>query len=330
MIIVTGANGFIGSALVWELNQAGEKNILCVDSVDLNTRPEPLAKSSYSRFLGKNEIWSFLSTPEAARAVTAIYHMGACSSTTETNVEFLTENNFEYTRRLWNWCTENQKTYIYASSAAVYGEGAEGFDDAKPSKVYKPLNPYGESKAAFDRWVETQSKTPPRWMGLRFFNVFGPNEYHKGFMCSVPFKAFGQIRDSGELSLFRSHRPDFEDGKQMRDFVYVKDITRWMLELGAGQARKSGIYNMGFGKARTWLDLASNVFSSMNKPMRIKWIDIPKEMQPRYQYFTEAKMDRLIGLGLSAPVWSLEKAVDDYVRGYLLKGRGGQAPESYL
>ncbi len=317
MIIVTGANGFIGSALVWELNQAGREDVVCVDTVLLKERDDLLKNRRYHQFLGKDQIWSFLQSSEAIKSVEAILHMGACSSTTETNVAFLNENNVEYTRRLWKWCTDYRKPYIYASSAAVYGDGSRGFDDALPTSTFTPLNPYGESKAAFDRWAELQTETPPLWLGLRFFNVFGPNEYHKGFMASVPFKAYGQIRDTGRLSLFRSHNPDYQDGKQMRDFVYVKDITRWMVELMKRRDCRSGIYNMGFGKARTWLDLANAVFKTMEREPAIDWIDVPMEMRPRYQYFTEAKMDRLLALGVSSPQWPLEKAIDDYVRNYL-------------
>ncbi len=328
MIIVTGANGFIGSALVWELNQAGREDIICVDSVSLAERPGPLKKRRYLSFLLKDEIWKFLESPEARTKVETVFHMGACSSTTETNVAFLTENNVEYTRRLWEWCTANQKTFIYASSAAVYGDGSKGFEDSLPSKIFEPLNPYGESKAAFDRWVEEQTLTPPVWFGLRFFNVFGPNEYHKGFMCSVPFKAFVQIQEKSSLTLFRSHNPNYEDGKQMRDFVYVKDVTRWMLELMNRNGLRSGIYNMGYGQARTWLDLATAAFKALGKPMNIEWTDIPEAMRPRYQYFTEAKMDRLLALGLSKPQWPLERAIDDYLANYLAKQ--GYGEDSYL
>ena len=326
MIIVTGANGFIGSALVWDLNQNGREDIVCVDTVSLELRPELLKNLRYKKFLAKDEIWAFLATAEAKSSVEAILHMGACSSTTELNVAFLEENNVEYTRRLWTWCTEQKKTFIYASSGAVYGDGNEGFDDASPSKTFKPLNPYGESKAAFDRWVETQTATPPHWFGLRFFNVFGPNEYHKEFMSSVVFKAFNQIRDTGSLNLFRSHHAEYEDGKQKRDFVYVKDITRWILELMTAEGKRSGIYNMGFGTARTWLDLATAVFENMRKPLKVNWIDIPVEMRPRYQYFTEAKIERLMSLGLSKPQWPLEKAVADYVQTYLNQTLEGKDP----
>ncbi len=323
MIIVTGANGFIGSALVWELNQAGRNDIVCVDTISQQERPGPLKNRSFVRFLKKDEIWAFLETHEARTHVSAIIHMGACSSTTELNVDFLNENNVEYTRRLWDWCTGNSKTYIYASSAAVYGAGENGFDDATPSVEFKPLNPYGESKAAFDRWAVQQVKTPPLWIGLRFFNVYGPNEYHKESMASVVFKAFNEIRETGQLKLFKSHHAKYADGKQLRDFVYVKDVTRWTLELLSTPGIKSGIYNMGFGVARTWLDLAAATFKSVAQPLKIDWIEIPEVIRPRYQYFTEAKIDRLLGLGLSEPQWSLERGIEDYVSNYLKKGASG-------
>lgn len=332
MVIITGANGFIGSALVWELNESGQDSIVCVDTIPVADRPTLLSKRVYKKFLTKDEIWKYLDTKEAIESVDCILHMGACSTTTELNVDFLNENNVEYTRRLWTWCTKNRKSFIYASSAAVYGDGAQGFDDSSPTEVFQPLNPYGESKAAFDRWVEKQSDTPPFWLGLRFFNVYGPNEYHKGYMSSVPFKAYGQIRDTGEMSLFRSHNPAFADGMQMRDFVYIKDVTRWILELMKNQKAKSGIYNMGTGKARPWLDLASAVFTTMNVPKKINWTDIPEAMRPRYQYFTEAKMSRLFSQGISKPQWPLEKAIDDYVQNYLAKSVHKTMPsaEAYL
>ena len=325
MIIVTGATGFIGSAMIWQLNGSGINDIVACDSVPPQARPKVLSKRKFVKFFGKDELWSFLETKEAKSQITSIVHMGACSSTTELNVAFLTENNFEYTKRLWIWCTENKKPFVYASSGAVYGSGDEGFDDASPSKIFKPLNPYGESKAAFDRWVEDQiaegKPTPPSWWGLRFFNVYGPNEYLKGDMSSVVFKAYNQIRETGRLKLFRSHRPDYKDGEQLRDFVYVKDIVRWMNELvvsaSTSKPLRSGIYNMGFGVARTWKDLAGETFAAMKKPLMIDFIDIPVDMRPRYQYFTEAKMDRLMSAGLSKPEWPLERGVQDYVLNHL-------------
>lgn len=329
MVIVTGATGFIGSAMIWQLNSRGFSDIIAVDTIAPEKKPDVLIKRKYSRFLSKDELWPFLETDEAKKNVKGIIHMGACSSTTELNVAFLTENNFDYTRHVWNWCTQFQKPIIYASSGAVYGDGADGFDDVSPSKIFKPLNPYGESKAAFDRFVEesisAREHHPPQWYGLRFFNVFGPNEYLKGDMASVVFKAFNQIREGGRLKLFKSHRPDFKDGEQLRDFVYVKDIVRWMDELltkaiaatAEIPAPLSGIYNMGFGNARTWKDLATATFKALDKPVSIDFIDIPVEMRPRYQYFTEAKMKRLLALGLSKPHWTLEAGVADYISNHL-------------
>lgn len=331
MIIVTGATGFIGSAMVWQLNNRGVSSILAVDTVPPSVRPGPLSVRRYDRFMGKDHMWTFLESAEARKSVTAVIHMGACSSTTELDAAFLKENNFLYTKRLWRWCTENRKPFVYASSGAVYGDGDQGFDDSSPSNIFKPLNPYGESKAMFDRWVERETldlnaAAPPFWYGLRFFNVFGPNEYLKGDMASVVFKAFHQIRNTGRLKLFRSHRTDYKDGEQLRDFVYVKDIVRWMDELvlratghstsGLGPAQ-SGIYNMGFGKARSWNDLATATFRGLEKAVAIDYIDIPIDMRPRYQYFTQANMQRLMGLKLSPAQWPLEKAVQDYVANHL-------------
>ncbi len=317
MVIVTGANGFIGSAFIWELNRAGQHDIIAVDSVGLKERSRLLESKKIKQFLMKDEIWHFLKTTDS-KLISAVVHMGACSSTTEMNEAFLKENNTEYTQKLWSWCTENQVPYIFASSGAIYGDGAEGFSDLTDPKVFTALNPYGFSKLVVDRWVLTQTKTPPKWYALRFFNVYGPNEYFKGDMASVVFKASGQIRESSELKLFKSHNPKFEDGKQMRDFVYVKDITRWMLEL-LNKNIPNGIYNMGNGVARTWLDLATCTFKAMKVPMKIRWIEIPESLRARYQYYTEANMTKLFSSGLSMPEWPLEKGVTDYVENYLMK-----------
>lgn len=319
MIIITGANGFIGSAFIWQLNQAQITDIIAVDTISLKERSSLLANKKISKFLQKDEIWSFLDSKES-KSVKAIVHMGACSSTTELNIEFLKENNTIYTERLWSWCTDHNVPFIFASSGAVYGDGSNGFSDEMDPNKLSALNPYGNSKLVVDQWVLKQTKTPPKWHALRFFNVYGPNEYFKNDMASVVFKAFNQITDSSKLKLFKSHNPDYQDGKQMRDFVYVKDITRWMLEL-LQKDIKSGIYNMGFGEARTWLDLAKQSFSSMNKKMEIDWIEIPLEMRPRYQYYTEANIQKLKKAGLSDPQWPLEKGVDDYITNYLLKSQ---------
>lgn len=315
MIIVTGANGFIGSVMVWELNQKGLTDIVAVDSVSLAER-NLLRKRSISKFLSKDELWPFLETTEAKQKVTWIIHMGACSSTTETNKEFLWENNTYYTQRIFEWCAQYEKSLIYASSAATYGAGELGFDDTTDSEKLRPLNLYGESKVLFDRWAVKQTQTPRHWYGLKFFNVFGPNEYHKEAMSSVAFKAFNQIKSSGTLGLFKSANPEYKDGEFMRDFVYVKDITGWMMEL-MEKKPTNGIYNMGFGQPRSWLDLAHAVFGAMKKDLKINWLEMPENIRGQYQYFTEAKTDKWKAAGMSPAQWPLEKAVADYVQNYL-------------
>ena len=316
MIIVTGANGFIGSAIVWELNKQGLHNILCVDSIDLKSRPQLLANKKYSEFINHDNLLDNLNSYK--RKVSWIVHMGACSDTTEMNVEFLKKNNTQYTETLFKWCSDNNVPFIYASSGAIYGSGTQGFDDQTDPKVFSPLNPYGHSKHIFDCWALQQQKTPPHWYGLRFFNVYGPNEYFKGAMSSVVYKAFKEITTTGSLKLFKSHRKDYADGLQKRDFVYIKDITHWICEI-MDKKINSGIYNLGFGKARTWMDLADNTFKQINLPKKINWIDIPENIRNQYQYFTEAKMEKLWQQKVSPPQWSLEKGIEDYLSNYLKK-----------
>lgn len=317
MFVVTGANGFIGSAMVWELNRRGHTDILAVDRVDRQERPELLKSLQIADFMNADE-YLRLAESGSTRDIQAVFHMGACSTTTEMNVEFLRQVNTEYTQKLFTAALNKDYPFIYASSGAVYGGGEHGFDDAVLSTTFQPLNPYGWSKAHFDVWAEQQRLCPKRWYGLRFFNVYGPNEYHKGDMSSVVFKAVQQIKEQGSLKLFRSHRPDYKDGQQLRDFIYVKDVTAWMWELFAQPKIQSGIYNMGFGQARSWLDLATAVFRHMNRPLTIDWIDIPTSIRNQYQYFTEAKMNKLLGQGLPRPRWSLEDGIADYVKNYLL------------
>jgi len=317
MVIVTGANGFIGSAMVWQLNQASVTDIVCVDSVALSQR-NLLAKRQYSEFYLHKELWSFLAQPETIKKVDWIIHMGACSTTTEKNWDFLYENNFQYSQRIFEWCSQHKKNLIYASSAATYGAGEQGFDDATDSEKLKPLNLYGDSKVIMDRWAIKQAAKPAHWYALKFFNVFGPNEYEKGSMASVAFKAFHQIQDKNELGLFKSYNSKYKDGEQLRDFIYIKDVVRWMSEL-MQKKPTSGIYNMGFGQARSWLDMAQALFEALAKPLKINWLDMPEDIRSQYQYYTKAEMQKWLSVGMSAPEWSLEKAIDDYIKNYLLQ-----------
>ena len=315
MIIVSGANGFIGSVLAKDLNNKGYTDLICTDSIGLDQRSSLLKDVKYNSFLSEKELFPFLDKNK--NSIQCIFHMGACSDTTEMDEDFLKENNTLYTQKIFEFCSQTDTTLVFASSGAVYGNGEHGFDDENTSTNYKALNPYGWSKLNFDIWMENLSSLPINCYGVRFFNVYGPNEYHKDHMSSVVFKAYNQITETGRLKLFKSKNPNYKDGEQLRDFVYVKDISRWMIELFEGENIKSGIYNMGYGKARTWLSLAKQVFKSMDKPLDIDWIDMPENLVNQYQYITEAKMTKLFGQSLSQPQWSLEDVINDFFTNYL-------------
>ncbi len=319
MWIVTGGNGFIGSQMVRELNQRGQSDIIVVDPVSAQERPEPLRGAQLTRFLHRDELWKFLETPNAIDEVEWVIHMGANSSTTETNWEHLQEVNTRYTQRLFEWCAQHTKPLIYASSAATYGAGEMGYDDEMNSEKLKPLNLYGESKVLFDRWAVQQEKMPSNWYGLKFFNVYGPGEAHKGAMSSVVYKAYHQIKDKSDFQLFKSHKPDFKNGEQMRDFIYVKEVTAWIWELTMTRPA-SGVYNMGTGRARTWLDLVRSTFKAMGKEENIHFIEMPDSLRDQYQYFTEARMLKWARAGMSPSHWPLEDGVKDYVQNHLMKG----------
>lgn len=320
MILVTGANGFIGSQMVKLLNEKEPGTpVLAVDLVSPETRPAPL-RGLDCRFMGRTEMFNFIQTDEAKRDITAVIHMGANSSTTETNWALLLDVNVGDSQKLWSWCAEHGKTFIYASSAATYGSGDQGYDDRTDARELKALNLYGRSKLEFDIWARAQAKAPPHWYGLKFFNVYGPQETHKGAQASVAMKAYHQIRDTGRLQLFKSDRPDYKDGEQKRDFIYVKDVCLWMHELLTRKPR-SDIYNMGTGRARTWVDLATAVFRALDRPVQIDFIEMPPELKGQYQYFTEARMDKWREQGLPPARFDLEEGVRDYVQNFLLKER---------
>jgi ADP-L-glycero-D-manno-heptose 6-epimerase len=318
MIVVTGGAGFIGSAFIARLNDGGVDDIVIVDELGSTEKWRNLVKRRYADYIDKDAFLSMIETDKLPFRAEAIVHMGACSSTTERDAGYLMENNFHYTCRLAEWAMARGIRFIYASSAATYGDGAQGFsDDDETSLSLRPINMYGYSKQLFDLRVLRQG-IADRVAGVKFFNVFGPNEYHKGDMTSVVFKAFRQIRETGRVRLFKSYRPQYGDGGQMRDFVYVKDCVEvlWWL-LGHGEV--NGIFNLGTGRARTWNDLIRAVFVSLAIPLQIDYIEMPEAIRGQYQYFTEAKMEKLRAAGCPAAFRPLEEAVEDYVKSHLLK-----------
>lgn len=319
-IIVTGAAGFIGSCMVEKLNEMGHiYDIIVVDDFYKQYKDNNLRKKFIRDWIHRD---IFLGLSEnLAGIVDCVIHLGARTDTTEQNVEIFNKLNVEYSKALWKFCVKHQIPFIYASSAATYGNGENGYDDDE-SKIpaLKPLNPYGDSKQQFDVWVLQQKETPPFWAGFKFFNVYGPNEYHKARMASVIFHSFNQIKANGKMKLFKSHRPDFEDGHQSRDFIYVKDLVD-VLYYFFQHRKHSGIYNLGSGKARTFLDLTKAVFKNLDMKENIEFIDTPADIRDTYQYFTEANMAKIRLAGYEKEFTSLEEGVADYVKNYLALGK---------
>ena len=316
MIIVTGAAGFIGSCLVSRLNKAGQTNIIVVDDFSKTEKDHNLEGKSITAKVGRKDFIAWLN--DFGDEVEMIFHIGARTDTTEFDTKIFDELNLNYSKDVWNACVKFSIPLVYASSAATYGLGEFGYkDDHAQIENLVPLNPYGDSKNDFDKWVLKQTQYPPFWAGLKFFNVYGPNEYHKGRMASVIFHAFRQINENGGMKLFRSHNPNYTDGGQLRDFVYVKDVVEVCLFLMEKQPN-SGIYNLGSGKARPFLDLAKNTFKSMDVPENISFIDTPIDIRDKYQYFTEADMTKMLEAGYKGGFHTLEEGVKDYVQNYLI------------
>ena len=315
MIVVTGAAGFIGSCLIDKLNAENFNFIVAVDDFS-NPEKEPnLRGKRIQERVDREELFDWLAVNY--QEIEFVFHIGARTDTTEFNYAIFEHLNVEYSKKIWQKCIDYQIPLVYASSAATYGLGELGYDDNETViPQLKPLNPYGESKNEFDIWALEQERKPFFWAGLKFFNVYGPNEYHKGRMASVIFHAYNQICNTGGMKLFRSHHPDFKDGEQMRDFVYVKDVVEVCLFL-MHHRRNSGIYNLGSGKARTFLNLANDTFAAMGRESNIDFIDTPADIRDKYQYFTQANMAKLRSIGYDRPFHSLEDGITDYVQNYL-------------
>jgi len=317
MIVVTGALGFIGSCLISKLNKEGVTNIVAVDDFSKVEKERNLEGKTLKTKVGRKDFISWLE--DFNEEVDFIYHIGARTDTTEFDKDIFDELNLEYTKSIWKICSKYSIPLVYASSAATYGLGEFGYDDNHEIvEKLKPLNPYGDSKNDFDVWALKQKSQPPFWAGLKFFNVYGPNEFHKGRMASVIFHTFNQINQNGGMKLFRSHNPDYTDGGQLRDFVYVKDVVNVCLFL-KNETPESGLYNLGTGTARTFLDLAKNTFKALDKTENISFIDTPEDIRDKYQYFTEANMAKLLNAGYKDGFHTLEEGVKDYVQNYLVK-----------
>ena len=325
-IVITGAAGFIGSCLVGFLNKAGYENLILIDDFSHEEKEANLEAKKFILKIEREEFFVWLETEN--RNIEFVYHIGARTDTTEFDYSVHEHLNVEYSKKIWNYCVKNNIPVVYASSAATYGAGELGYkDDESIIEKLKPLNPYGISKNEFDKWALREVKVdnaPPAWAGLKFFNVYGPNEYHKARMASVIFHSYNQIMQNGFVKLFKSHKKEFKDGEQLRDFIYVKDVLKicyWFLDCWKTDSKTfiSGIYNVGTGKVRTFNDLVDATFSSLDKTTKIEYVDMPEDIRETYQYFTEAEMNKIRSAGYSQPFFSLEEGVDDYVRTYLSK-----------
>lgn len=317
MIVVTGAAGFIGSYLIHRLNQDNFNAIIAVDKFDNEEKNKNLIGLKIKEKVDRGQFLEWLD--QHYETIEFIFHIGARTDTAEFDVALLNQLNTQYTKDIWTRCCQYQIPLVYASSAATYGLGEQGYDDDE-SKIHllKPLNPYGQSKQDFDVWALAQKDKPFFWVGLKFFNVYGPNEYHKGRMASVIWHAYNQIMKTGKMKLFKSHNPEFKDGEQMRDFVYVKDVAEVCMFF-MHHRKNSGIYNLGSGKARTFVDLTKAVFKALNKKEVIEFIDTPADIRDKYQYFTEANMEKIKSVGYVKEFHTLEDGTSDYVHNYIQK-----------
>lgn len=319
LIILTGGAGFIGSCFLAKLNQEGEKNIIVVDHLDSALKKKNLKEKTYKDYFDKKDFIKVLKEGKIPAAIKAVFHIGACSSTLETDANYLQQNNFEYSKILAEWALSSNVAYYYASSAATYGDGSLGYSDEDSAALkLKPLNLYGQSKQDFDLWV-INNNLSNKIVGFKYFNVFGPNEYHKEEMRSLVVKAYEQIKKDGKIRLFKSYKPEYKDGEQKRDFIYIKDVINLMYNFYQN-GRVKGIFNVGAGRARTWNDLAKAIFSALGMKPKIEYIEMPEQIKDKYQYFTEADLSKLMKTGVNYAITSLENSVADYVRNYLEKG----------
>ena len=318
MIVVTGGAGFIGSVIVWKLNQLGKDNVVIVDNLKTGDKWKNLNGLKFADIYNKEEFYKLLVEERLPFNIDCCFHLGACSATTEKDADYLLQNNYRYSVELAKYCLPRKSRFIYASSAATYGDGSLGYDDnmSHPENL-RPLNMYGYSKHMFDMWIKKMG-IADKVVGLKYFNVYGPNEYHKDDMRSVVHKAFEQVMETGKVKLFKSYNKDYKDGEQKRDFIYVKDAVDMSVYFYEHR-EKNGLFNIGNGTARTWKDLVTALFKAVGKPVNIEYIDMPEDLRGKYQYFTEAALDKIRNVGYTKEISSLENGVEDYVKEYLLK-----------